>query len=224
MTQNYIIFTAGGSGKRMQSEIPKQFIPVAEKPLLMWAVESFEAVIPDLNKLIVIPENHIALWKDLCRQFNFKTEHQVVSGGQTRFHSVKNAVEIIKGDGLTGVHDGVRPFPSEGTILKAYQAAEKYGAAVPCVDSTDSLRQVKAGESHIIDRSEIKRIQTPQVFHTKLLKKAYQQEYQDTFTDDASVVESLGTKIRLTEGNEENIKVTRKMDLRIAVMLAEFYK
>lgn len=224
MTKNYIIFTAGGSGKRMQSEIPKQFIPVAEKPLLMWAVESFEAVLPELNKLIVIPENHIALWKDLCNQFDFKTDHQIVSGGITRFHSVKNAVEVTDGDGLTGVHDGVRPFPSEGTILRAFEAAEKYGTAVPCIDSTDSLRQIRAGENQIIDRSEIKRVQTPQVFNTKLLKKAYQQEYQDSFTDDASVVESLGAKVRLTEGNEENLKVTRKMDLRIAVMLAEFYK
>ncbi len=224
MSEKYIILVAGGSGSRMQSDIPKQFIPVGDKPMLMWAIDAFHAYDPAIKKIVVLPASQTGLWKELCEQFSFRTAHEIVHGGKTRFESVRNAVSRVSGGGLTGVHDGVRPFPSRDTISRVYQAAEKYKTAVPYVDSTDSLRKVENGNSVAIDRSIIKRIQTPQVFHTELLKRAYEQEYRPQFTDDASVVEAMGEKIHLVEGNEENIKVTRRMDLRLAVMLANIMR
>lgn len=224
MDKNYIILTAGGSGSRMNSDIPKQFIPVVEKPLLMWAMEAFYNWNPDLEIIVVIPSKHISLWKDLCQEFNLKIDHEIVEGGETRFESVKNAVALIEGNGLTGVHDGVRPFPAIETIEKVYKQADKDDAAIPCIDTFDSLRKVVDNKSMIINREDIKRVQTPQVFRTSLLKKAYRQKDNKHFTDDASVVEALGHKIHLVEGNEENIKITTKMDLRIAISLAKLYK
>ncbi|MFO8087683.1 MAG: 2-C-methyl-D-erythritol 4-phosphate cytidylyltransferase [Bacteroidales bacterium] len=223
MSENTIIITAGGSGQRMKAEIPKQFIPVHEKPLLMWAIEAFFAYKSDIKIMLVIPENHVDLWNDLCREFDFNISHQIVYGGDNRFQSVKNAVELINEDGLTGVHDGVRPFPSLNTIGQAFNDAGKFGSAVPFVDSTDSLRFVDKQNSKIINRDKVKRIQTPQVFQTEILKKAYQQPYNEGFTDDASVVEHLGHDIHLFEGNMENIKVTTPMDLRLVISLAEMF-
>lgn len=223
MSENTIIITAGGSGRRMHAEIPKQFIPVHEKPLLMWAIEAFYAYDRTINTMLVIPENHVGLWKELCREFDFKINHNIVYGGDNRFQSVKNALELLDGNALTGVHDGVRPFPSLNTIGRAYQDAANYGSAVPFVDSTDSLRFVEKHSSKIISRDCVKRIQTPQVFQTKILKKAYQQPYNKLFTDDASVVEYLGYDIHLFEGNMENIKVTTPVDLRLAISLAKMF-
>ncbi|MGM0612443.1 MAG: 2-C-methyl-D-erythritol 4-phosphate cytidylyltransferase [Bacteroidota bacterium] len=219
MATHNIIFTAGGSGKRMNTEIPKQFIPVNEKPMLMWAMEAFELFDASMRKIIVLPAERINLWKDLCKEFNFKVDHQIVKGGQTRFESVRNGVLYADDNGLTGIHDGVRPFPSVETIGNTFETAKKYGTAIPYIDSTDTLRQIQGESSQIIDRSKIKRIQTPQVFRTDIIKKAYQQDYSDAFTDDASVVEAMGHQIHLCPGNEENLKVTTKMDLRIAIML-----
>lgn len=223
MGKDYIIFLAGGSGKRMQSEIPKQFIPIADKPILMWAMEAFEKYDPDLVKIIAIPENSISLWENLCKQFNFSIKHKKTAGGSTRFRSVKNALKLVDGDGLTGIHDGVRPFPSPETIRRVYQSAREYRAAIPYTDSTDTLREINGSQSYILDRNKIKRIQTPQVFHTSLIKEAYKQSEKPGFTDDASVAESIGEEIYLTRGNEENIKITQKSDLRIATLLAEAY-
>lgn len=224
MSENYIIIVAGGSGSRMKSDIPKQFIPVGDKPLLMRAMDAFHAYDPAIRKIVALPASQIEFWKELCEQFDFRTPHQIVHGGTARFDSVKNALNAVSGDGLTGIHDGVRPFPSQDTIKRAYEAAQKYKTAVPFVDSTDSLRKVENETSEAIDRSIIKRIQTPQVFHTQLIKRAYEQKYDPAFTDDASVVEALGEKIYLVEGNEENIKITRKIDLRFAVMLANIMR
>lgn len=224
MEKNYIILTAGGSGKRMESDIPKQFIPIVEKPLLIWAIEAFYSWDPGLVIIVVIPPKYISLWKELCQEFDLRIDHKIVEGGETRFASVKNALSIIKGEGLTGVHDGVRPFPSIETIKRVFHAAEKNNAAVPYIDTSDSLRKVVEGNNVRINRANIKRIQTPQVFRTSLLKEAYQQSYNKNFTDDASVVEALGQNIRLVKGNEENIKITTKMDLRIAISLAMLYK
>ena len=221
MATNNIIFTAGGSGKRMNTDIPKQFIPVSDKPMLMWAMEAFEMFDSSMNKIIVLPAERITLWESLCKEFNFNLNHQIVEGGATRFESVRNGISHIDDDGLTGIHDGVRPFPSIETIRNAYSTAIKYGAAIPYIDSKDTLRYIHGDGSQIIDRSNIKRIQTPQVFSTEIIKKAYQQDYRKEFTDDASVVEALGHNVHLFQGNEENLKVTTKMDLRIAIMLGD---
>ena len=224
MSKNTIIFTAGGSGMRMNTDVPKQFIPVGEKPMLMWAMEAFESFDASLHKIIVLPADRVDLWKDLCKEFEFTIDHQIVEGGQTRFESVKKGIENTANAGLTGIHDGVRPFPSTETIRNAFEKAEKLGTAIPYVDSTDSLRQIKEDGSEIVDRSKIKRIQTPQVFQTEIIKKAYQQNYKESFTDDASVVEAMDQPIHLSPGNEENLKVTTRMDLRIAMMLANLSK
>ncbi|MFW6019835.1 MAG: 2-C-methyl-D-erythritol 4-phosphate cytidylyltransferase [Bacteroidales bacterium] len=221
MAMNNIIFTAGGSGKRMNTEIPKQFIPVSGKPMLMWAMQAFELFDASMRKIIVLPAARITLWEDLCKEFNFSISHQLVKGGNTRFESVKNGILHATGNGLTGIHDGVRPFPSIETIRNTFDTASKYGSAIPYIDSTDTLRQIHGDNSQIIDRSKIKRIQTPQVFSTEIIKKAYQQDYRKEFTDDASVVEALGYQVHLCPGNEENLKVTTRMDLRIAIMLGD---
>ena len=224
MATHNIIFTAGGSGKRMNTDIPKQFIPVSEKPMLMWAMEAFELFDTSIKRIIVLPAERISLWKELCEEFNFNIDHQIVEGGPTRFESVRNGVLHADDGGLTGIHDGVRPFPSIDTIRNAFETAEKYGTAIPYINSTDTLRQTSGEDSHPIDRSKIKRIQTPQVFRTEIIKKAYQQDYQEFFTDDASVVEAMGHQIHLCKGNEENLKVTTRMDLRIAIMLGNLMK
>lgn len=219
----HIIFVAGGHGKRIQTDIPKQFVPIADKPVLMWAMEAFEKYDPGLRKIIAIPENHMSLWKDLCKQFQFGIKHELAKGGATRFESVKTSLDLIDNEGLTGVHDGVRPFPSPDIIRDVYEAARKYKAAIPVTDPIDSVRRIKGNKSEIIDRKRIKKIQTPQVFKTEILKQAYEQTYQESFTDDASVVENLNYNIHLITGNDENFKITRKFDLRIATLLAKNY-
>lgn len=219
---NHVIFVAGGSGRRLGREIPKQFIPVGDRPLLMHAIEAFEAFDPQLKKILALPEGHKDLWKSLCRQFRFTIPHFVVPGGKTRFHSVKNACRAVHdGQGLTAVHDGVRPFPPIDMIQRLFHTAQAHQTAIPYLDTTDSLRITDDHGSKIADRSRIKRIQTPQVFHNHIIKKAYLQPWQASFTDDASVVEQLGIKVHMVPGNEENLKVTTPLDLKIAIMLAD---
>ncbi len=219
---NHVIFVAGGIGRRMGREIPKQFIPVGDRPLLMHAILAFEAFDPELKKIVALPRDHIDFWKSLCQQFQFTTAHEIVPGGETRFESVKNACNIIQEDqGLTAVHDGVRPFPPAPMIRRIFDAAQVHKAAIPCLSTPDSIRITDNNGSTVAPRDQIKRIQTPQVFHTRLIKKAYLQPWQRSFTDDASVVEKMGIKIHLVPGDEENLKVTTPLDLKIAIMLAD---
>lgn len=217
--KNNVIIVAGGKGLRMGSELPKQFIPIGGKPVLMHTVEAFYKFDNDMNIILVLPVSHQDYWRQHCTEHNFTIPHIIASGGETRFHSVRNGLALVE-DGLVGVQDGVRPFASTEMIGRCFDAAHHLKAVIPVIDSTDSLRKMVDNEkSKIIDRSTIRLVQTPQVFHADILKKAYETEYKDSFTDDASVVESMGIDIHLVEGETTNIKITTPLDLKIGELL-----
>ena len=221
--EKYVIIVAGGSGKRMGGEMPKQFLLVSGKPILMHTVESFARVGEDFKFILVLPEAHFSTWNALVDEYNFTIPVTLVSGGAERFFSVKNALAHVPEGALVAVHDGVRPFASVQTINEAFDVAAEKGAAVPVIDEVDSLRRVLNGASQAVNRSEYKRVQTPQVFQSTILKTAYNQEFSSFFTDDASVVESIGHAITLTTGNVENIKITTPHELLLAEALINGY-
>ncbi len=216
----FVIIVAGGSGLRMGTEIPKQFLPIAGKPILLRTIDAFKNAVDGIKIVVCLPATHFDYWEKCCKENGFDTHDiTIVEGGKTRFHSVLNGLNTIKADGdaLVGVHDGVRPFASAEMINRLYDAAAKDKAVVPVVDSVDSVRILSQnGENSQIDRRMVKLVQTPQVFDLQLLKKAYGVGFIETFTDDASVVEYSGHKISLVEGCRENIKITTPMDLAIA--------
>lgn len=214
--QKYIVIVAGGMGKRMEMPIPKQFLEVNGRPILFYTIEKFFQHDNSINIYLVLPADHIDYWKTLCEKFNFPIKHKIVAGGSERFYSVKNAIDTIEGEGLVGIHDGVRPFVSAQTIEACYNTALEKGNAIPVVKLSDSIRQVSQNSSEAVSRKNFRIVQTPQCFKLRLLKKAYQQPFNDFFTDDASVLESFGEKINLVEGNFENIKITTQFDLYLA--------
>lgn len=215
----YAIIVAGGRGTRMGTEIPKQFLPIGGKPVLMYSIETFYDYDPKMELIVVLPESQHERWATLCSEMHFTVPHRVVSGGETRFHSVQNGLALVEEDGLVAVHDGVRPFASRDTIDRCFRLAAEKGTAVPVVSMIDSLRQVDGEKSHSVCRDDFRMVQTPQVFSASLLKAAYHQPFQACFTDDASVVEAQGTTICLAEGNRENIKITSPFDLSVAELL-----
>ncbi|MDR2917198.1 MAG: 2-C-methyl-D-erythritol 4-phosphate cytidylyltransferase [Tannerella sp.] len=219
--KNTVIIVAGGKGLRMGGDLPKQFIPLRGKPVLMHTLDVFHQWNAAADLLLVIPEEHESYWKMLCRELNFTIPHRVVYGGETRFHSVRNGLREVSGEGLVAVHDGVRPFVSYDVISSCFTIAEAFGAAIPVVPMIESVREVNGGESHPFDRNRLCIVQTPQVFRADLLLKAYNQSYDERFTDDASLVEASGNMIRLVDGNRENIKITTPMDLRYAEIILE---
>lgn len=215
--KKYVIIVAGGKGLRMGTDIPKQFLPIGGKPVLMHTLEAFYRYDKNITMIVVLPESQQAYWEELCHNHHFLLPHRVACGGETRFHSVKNGLALVDDDnGLVGVHDGVRPFVSQQVIAACYSEAEKCGAVIPVVDVVETVRHLQGLESHTVDRSEYKLVQTPQVFSVRLLKKAYMQPYCEAFTDDASVVEALGERVFLVAGNRENIKITTPFDIKIA--------
>lgn len=216
----YAIIVAGGSGTRMQQDLPKQFIEVAGKPILMHTIERFYKYNPDVRLIVVLPQEQLTTWRELCRKYDFKLFHMTVAGGVTRFGSVKNGLGAVTGDGLIAVHDGVRPFVEVETIRSAYDAAAKYGSAVVAVSPKDSIRELTEEGSRAVPRAKYKLVQTPQVFQASILRKAYEQPEQEYFTDDASVVESIGQPITLVEGSYRNIKITTPEDLILAEAFA----
>ena len=213
------IIVAGGKGERMKTDIPKQFIEIQGKPILMHTIEAFLSYDALLEIIVVLPQVQMDFWNDLCEKHRFNIAHSIVEGGETRFQSVINGLSTIKTSGLVAVHDGVRPLVSAATIARCYTEAEKSGNAIPVVDLVDSIRQITPEGSLSVDRAAYRLVQTPQVFDVELLKKAYEQPYSSLFTDDASVVESLGVEINLVEGNRENIKITTAFDLRLTEIL-----
>ncbi len=212
----HVIIVAGGIGKRMHSEIPKQFLNVAGKPILIHTFESFIKYSIDIQITLVLPEPYIDFWKSLCKRFNFETNHKVIEGGNTRFNSVQNGLIDIHNGGLVAIHDGVRPLVTKETLNRVFKKAEETGNAIPVVKINESIRKISNDNSFFVNRREYRLIQTPQCFHSELIKKAYQQDYKEEFTDDATVVEAMGIKINLVEGNMENIKITRPGDIKIA--------
>ncbi len=212
-----VIIVAGGRGKRMKSEIPKQFLPLYGFPILMHTIKKFYRYDNSIGIIVVLPKIQIKVWKKFCRDYKFDYKHDIVQGGVTRFHSVKNGLSRVKGENmLIAVHDGVRPLVSLETIRRCFKKAEISGNAIPVIDIPESVRKVEKGGNIPVDRSHYKLIQTPQIFNSDVLLKSYKQEYKSYFTDDASVVESIGVSINLVPGNKENIKITTPSDLVIA--------
>ena len=228
---DYIIIVAGGKGLRMGSDIPKQFLPIGGKPVLMRTLERFRAYSSALQIILVLPEAQQDYWRQLCEEYHFNIEHQIANGGQTRFHSVQNGLALVPDDaeGVVGVHDGVRPFPSIEVIRNCYETARTAKAVIPVIPVVETVRQLIDSDSQLsilnsqlsktVPRDEYRLVQTPQAFDIQLLKAANRQPYNDGFTDDASVVESYGYAITLVEGNRENIKITTPYDLKIAEVL-----
>ena len=212
----YAIVVAGGKGVRMGTAVPKQFLLLSGKPLLMHTLEVFYNTDPEIQLILVLPEDQQEYWKGLCTQYHFTLPHQIVNGGVTRFESVTNGLALAENEGLVAVHDGVRPFINTGFIQRCYQAAEEYGAAVPVTELTESIRRLEGETSFSVHRETFRSVQTPQTFRTEILKKSYKVPYQENFTDDASVVEASGYKVTLIKGLMENIKITNTIDLLLA--------
>ena len=239
---DYVIIVAGGKGLRMGSDIPKQFLPIGGKPVLMRTLERFREYDADLQIILVLPEAQQDYWHQLCEEYHFDVAYTLANGGQTRFHSVQNGLAKVPDDaeGVVGVHDGVRPFPSIEVIRNCYEMACTAKAVIPVIPVVETVRQIFSNgqtrtdtdkkeslspevrcqkESRTVPRDEYRLVQTPQTFDIQLLKAANRQPYNDGFTDDASVVESYGHQITLVEGNRENIKITTPYDLKIAEVL-----
>ncbi len=217
--EKYVLIIAGGLGKRMNSSIPKQFIPIAGKPVLMHTIAKFKNYDPKINILVIIPRVHIRLWKDLCQEFGFAIEHQIISGGKERFYSVKNGLKQVPKDSLVLIHDGVRPLVSNETIERVVSTSIEKGNAIPFMDITQSVRKLSKGKSKAINRKDLKVIQTPQGFHSDLIKDVYAKRYRKSFTDDASVLEASGYEINLVKGNNKNMKITSSIDIHIVECL-----
>lgn len=212
----YIIIVAGGKGLRMGGDIPKQFLPICGKPVLMRTIERFREYSKEIKVILVLPEAQQEYWRNLCEEYQFKEEYTLANGGETRFHSVQNGLNMIPdtAEGVVGVHDGVRPFPSVEVIKRCYETAKTAKAVIPVTPVVETLRHVK--EKRNVLRSDYRLVQTPQVFDIQLLKRANKQEYKESFTDDASVVEGIGQEVTMVEGNRENIKITTPFDIKIA--------
>ena len=215
---DYVIIVAGGKGLRMGSDVPKQFLPIGGKPVLMRTLERFREYSPALQIILVLPKAQQDYWKELCQKHNFTVVYQLADGGETRFHSVQHGLALIPDDaeGVVGVHDGVRPFPNIDVIRDCYETAHKKKAVIPVIPVVETLRHVTEGTK---PRGDYRLVQTPQCFDIQLLKAANRRPYNDGFTDDASVVEAFGFDVTLVEGNRENIKITTPYDLKIAEVL-----
>lgn len=219
---DYVIIVAGGKGLRMGSDIPKQFLPIGGRPVLMRTLERFRDYSPALHIILVLPKAQQDYWQQLCREYDFRVEYQLADGGETRFHSVQHGLALIPDDaeGVVGVHDGVRPFPSMEVIRNCYETARTAKAVIPVTPVVETLRLLSApSSSRTVPRDDYRLVQTPQTFDIQLLKAANRQPYCDGFTDDASVVESYGHAITLVDGNRENIKLTTPYDLKLAEIL-----
>ena len=228
---DYVIIVAGGKGLRMGGDIPKQFLPIGGRPVLMRTLERFREYSADLQIILVLPEAQQNYWRGLCKEYHFDVEYLLANGGQTRFHSVQNGLALVPDDaeGVVGVHDGVRPFPSLEVIRNCYETARTAKAVIPVIPVVETVRKLDLTkcqtlcevESVTVPRGDYRLVQTPQTFDIQLLKAANLQPYNDGFTDDASVVESYGHSITLVEGNRENIKITTPYDIVVAEALCK---
>ena len=216
--RKYAIIVAGGSGNRMKSDLPKQFIEIGGLPILMHTLKKFKEADAHIELILVLPETQFEFWKELCEihsEFMKTIPHQLVAGGKSRFQSGKNGLDVIENEGFVAIHDGVRPFISSEIINESFRIAQEKGTAVASVASKDSVRV----NGQAIDRSTVRLIQTPQTFQISLIKRSFETEELATFTDDASVAEHAGFTINLIEGSYENIKITTPEDLLWAEIL-----
>lgn len=221
--KKYAVIVAGGKGLRMGGELPKQFIPIEGRPVLMRTLDTFHACDSDIQIILVLPRDHQPYWQELCREYRFAVPHRIADGGATRFHSVQNGLALVdESEALVAVHDGVRPFVAHDVIGRCYREAELHDAVVPVIPVVETVRHLLPEGSETVSRDDYRLVQTPQTFRASLLRRAYEQPYCDAFTDDASVVEALGEAVCLVEGNRENIKLTTPFDLTVAsALLAE---
>ena len=236
---DYVIIVAGGKGLRMGGDVPKQFLPIGGKPVLMRTIERFREYSEDLQIILVLPNEQQGYWRELCQQYNFPLpvttplhyregqgggSYLIANGGGTRFHSVQNGLAMIPDDaeGVVGVHDGVRPFPSIDVIRRCYETARTAKAVIPVVSVVETVRHLEGAGSVTVPRGDYRLVQTPQTFDIQLLKAANRQPYNDGFTDDASVVEAFGFDITLVEGNRENIKITTPYDIIVAEAIIQY--
>ena len=214
--KKFALIVAGGSGSRMNSATPKQFMEISGRPVLMHTFDVFINYDPGLEFILVLPKEQVKAWEDLCKKHGFNKEHKIAFGGETRFHSVQNGLDLISGEGIVFIHDGVRPLVSVKTIENCFESAVKKGNALPVIPVSESVRKVGKSGSFAVDRLKYLLVQTPQTFQVQLIKKAYNSATSISFTDDATVLEVIGETIHLVEGNRENIKITFPEDLLFA--------
>lgn len=219
--KKYAIIVAGGSGTRMGTDIPKQFLEIKGKPVLMHSMNRFFNFDQNINLIVVLPAHQIDYWQKLCELHAFSVPHQIVEGGAERFYSVKNGLSLVEENALVAIHDAVRPLVSKQTIQAAFEAAIQFGSGIPAIPLHDSIRLVEGENNFAVNRNHYKILQTPQCFASSLLLEAFQQHYRSEFTDDASVIEAHGAKVTITAGNVENIKITTPKDLILAEALIE---
>jgi 2-C-methyl-D-erythritol 4-phosphate cytidylyltransferase len=219
--EQYVLIVAAGKGERMNSGLPKQFIEIARKPMLMHAIEAFVNPLQERKFVVVLPSGLMNEWENLCSYYHFHVPCLIVEGGPRRFYSVKSGLKQVPDDVLVAIHDAARPFVSDETIQRCFKTAFRKGNAVPSVELSQSVREVSGALNKSIDRTQLRLVQTPQVFHSTLIKKAYRQSFRERFTDDASVLESIGYQIHLVEDSTENFKITTPADLEIARFLLE---
>lgn len=215
----HAIIVAGGKGLRMNNPIPKQFIELNGKPLLVHTIDRFIHFYPDIKITLVLASGTEQLWEQCVSQFPYLKAVNICEGGPQRFHSVKSALRFVANDEIVAIHDAVRPFVGSNVLKTGFRLAETFGMAIPAIELKDSVRVVEGSLSSALDRSKLKAIQTPQFFKAEVILQAYRQPYKDSFTDDASVAETAGYQIRLMDGNDENIKITSPTDLILAQAL-----
>ncbi|NML22986.1 2-C-methyl-D-erythritol 4-phosphate cytidylyltransferase [Pseudoflavitalea sp. G-6-1-2] len=219
--KKFAVIVAGGSGLRMGTQLPKQFLPLRDKPVLWYTLNAFLEAFDDLTIILVLPEAHLQTGHEILRSTSDPDRIWMTTGGETRFHSVKNGLDHIHQNSIIFVHDGVRCLLTPELIRRCYDTAQERGNAIPAVTAVDSIRIETFGGNAAVDRNKVRIIQTPQTFYSDLIKAAFEQEYDDSFTDEASVVERLGVKIHLVEGEPTNIKITRPLDILIAEKILE---
>jgi 2-C-methyl-D-erythritol 4-phosphate cytidylyltransferase len=215
----YALIVAGGSGSRMNADVPKQFMLLNNKPVLMHTIDLFFQYNPEIEVILILPETQFTLWRNLCGQFHFDVDHRLVAGGTVRTESVQNGLNSIHENGIVFIHDGVRPLVSTATLQRCFDKTIEAGNALPVLPLVESIRRVDGDSNFVANRNDFVSVQTPQVFWSDEIKAAYKAAEGQSFTDDASVLESFGKKINLVEGNRENIKITYPSDLVYAEAL-----
>ncbi len=219
--KKYAVIVAGGSGRRMGNVVPKQFLLLHGKPLMYYSIKAFLDAFDDINIILVVPANHVQSGEELITEMKVEKKVRVTIGGSSRFDSVKNGLNLIHEASVVFVHDAVRCLVTQALLRNCYEQAIEKGSAIPAVAATDSIRIEENGKHSIINRNQVRIIQTPQTFLSEILLAAFEQTYQDAFTDEASVVEAAGTEVFLIEGEHQNIKITRPIDLFIAEKILE---
>jgi 2-C-methyl-D-erythritol 4-phosphate cytidylyltransferase len=213
------VIVAGGTGTRMNNTVPKQFLLLNGKPVLFYTIKTFLQSYEDMKVILVLPEEHVAAGQEIIDAFFDYNRIKITIGGRTRFHSVQNGLKLVEEESIVFVHDAVRCLLSTDLITRCYDAAVEYGAAIPVIDSKDSVRMISGDDNTALERTNIKLVQTPQTFHSKILLPAFNIDYKDKFTDEATVVEAFGLKVHLVKGEENNIKITRPQDMLLAESL-----